>query len=124
MRPTCMHVCPYASRLYAHTERSTAVHVWGARAQVHSFVSLGIRMTMVMRPLPEGFSAHNASPLVTDNGSRNCSLPVAAPFLRLSPFSRVYFLYFSRWRTVISDSRPLTDSVRKLRSLRNDDLTN
>ena len=78
------HVCPRRTRSYMHMYMYIYTH--RTNMYKYSFVSLGIRMTMVMRPLPEGFSAHNAIPLVTDNGLCNCSLPMASPFLHLPIF--------------------------------------
>lgn len=78
-------------------------------------------MTMVMRPLLEGFSAHNAIPLVTDNGPRNCSLPVASPFLYLltffpsqcPPFSVIFTIAFDRF-LLHRIGKPFIDSFDRL----------
>jgi len=68
-------VCVRVSRTHMHGREHARARARArvcvcvcARARTLSFVSLGIHMTMVMRPLPKGFSAHNAIPLVTDNG--------------------------------------------------------
>lgn len=87
------HVCVSTPHACALT-RATCTYTYGTSVWRYSFVSLGIRMTMVMRPLPEGFSAHNAIPLVTDNSPCNCSLPMASPFLHLPTFFYVHLCDF------------------------------
>lgn len=91
---TTHHTHAYPNAAHRLTLAYTHTH---ARVYRYSFVSLAIRMTMVMRPSPEGFSAHNAIPLVTDNGRRNCSLPVASPFFSFffSPRQSVHPVIFT-----------------------------
>lgn len=100
------HVCPRRTPVHSHVPLArtrTWDKTWcgrgGKGGKGYSFVSLGIRMTIVMRPLPEGFSAHNAIPLVTDNGPCNCSLPMA-----LALFASPNF-FFSRARLCDFHSR-------------------
>lgn len=102
----CTHV-------YAHTQPEHSVY-----ARVLSFVSLGIHMTMVMRPLPEGFSAHNAIPLVTENGPPQllvtCGLALFAflpPVFFFLSISVIFTREGARPCRVTSDWRPLTDST-------------
>lgn len=107
-------------RMYTHVYNSQPANIHierdvdtsdggGDCTDTRAFILLTIRMTMVMRPLPEGFSAHNAIPLVTDNGPRKLrdaryprrsrtqipppfSWPPLACFL--SSFSFFFYFYF------------------------------
>jgi len=116
-------VCVRVSRTHMHGREHARARARArvcvcvcARARTLSFVSLGIHMTMVMRPLPKGFSAHNAIPLVTDNGPSQllvtCGLTL---FASPSPFFFVYPCDFHgrvvyRSFLVTPNWRPLMDA--------------